>query len=156
VGRRRSKFLSAVLLATCGSVSGQSTWSGLRFGMTEAETRVALKNRTVQDVHSDPNEQPKGHEMYTALKVTDVAVNGVNGEAVLMFSARTKRLAEVDPRQCESMIEQDNAALELMHRFADIWLYSIDQETMKVTAGNNGDKELQTTFAALERQFDFR
>jgi hypothetical protein len=52
------------------------------------------------------------------------------------------------------MIEQDKAALDLMNRFAEIWAYRIDRDTMKVTVGNNGNKELQRNFAELERRFD--
>lgn len=52
------------------------------------------------------------------------------------------------------MIEQDKAALELMDRFAEIWSYTIDRDTMKVTVGNSGNRELQAKFAVLERRFD--
>jgi hypothetical protein len=52
------------------------------------------------------------------------------------------------------MIDQDKAALELSEKFAEIWSYTIDRDTMKVTVGNNGNKELQAKFGALERRFD--
>jgi hypothetical protein len=52
------------------------------------------------------------------------------------------------------MIEQDRAAIEVMNRFAQIWSYTIDYDTMKVTVGDTGDKALQSKFAELERRFD--
>jgi hypothetical protein len=52
------------------------------------------------------------------------------------------------------MIRQDNAALELMRRFAEIWSYTIDRDTMKVTAGNTGNRELQVHFADVETRFN--
>jgi hypothetical protein len=52
------------------------------------------------------------------------------------------------------MIEQDKAAIELMDRFAEIWSYTIDPDTMKVTVGGTGDKALQHKFAVFERRFD--
>ena len=52
------------------------------------------------------------------------------------------------------MIEQDRAAIEIMNRFADIWSYSIDHDTMKVTVGDTGNKDLQRKFSEIERRFD--
>ncbi len=52
------------------------------------------------------------------------------------------------------MIEQDKAAIEIMNRFAEIWSFTIDHGTMKVTVGDTGIKELQRKFSEMERRFD--
>ncbi len=52
------------------------------------------------------------------------------------------------------MIEQDRAAIELMNRFAEIWAYTIDHDTMKITVSGNGDRDLQAKFSEVEKRFD--
>ncbi len=51
------------------------------------------------------------------------------------------------------MIEQDRAAVQIMNRFAEFWSYTID-ENMHVTVGDNGSKEMQRKFAAVEIRLD--
>jgi hypothetical protein len=88
---------AGLLLALFTSATAQTTWGGLRFGMTESEAKAALKTRSVRDVHKNPDSQPAGddHSVYAAFEISDVAVNDFRGQASLLFSAETKRLQQV-------------------------------------------------------------
>jgi hypothetical protein len=92
-------FEAAVLVVPlCAIASAQTTWGGLRFGMTETEARAGLKNRVVKDVHKDQDAQPAGddHLVYAAFQVMGVAVNDFKGSATLLFSSANKRLEQVN------------------------------------------------------------
>jgi hypothetical protein len=101
--RKTTDFMKTIeatvlLVLLCTSAGAQTTWGGLRFGMTEAQARAGLKTRVVKDVHKDPDAQPADQDssVYAGFQVTSVAVNDFKGSATLLFSTTNKRLEQVN------------------------------------------------------------
>jgi hypothetical protein len=68
---------------------GQTTWGGLRFGMTEMEVRAAMGDRleTIVD--------PPGPESYIPFHVKSVVIGRASGVANLAFDIQKKTLRAV-------------------------------------------------------------
>lgn len=68
---------------------GQTTWGGLRFGMTEAEVRVAIRGR-VEATGNTP-----GTQFYTPFRIKSVTIGPATGIGTLSFDVKKKTLQRV-------------------------------------------------------------
>jgi|SRR5665213_3090682 len=76
-----------------GLLVAQQTWNGLRFGMTEAEAKIALKGKMLP---TRPEDQPEGQwDFYYGGHVDGLELEGLHGDADLRFNKKTKRLVFV-------------------------------------------------------------
>jgi hypothetical protein len=73
----------------------QPTWNGLSFGMTETQSREALKGLTVADIRNVKQKQPNDNTFYFLYEVTGFEVLNLTGSASLRFSVATKTLVAV-------------------------------------------------------------
>src|SRR6478752_4889335 len=91
---RFSVRVAVLLWSVCFGAPAQTTWAGLKFGMTEQEARSALKGRAIVDSRHDHHSS--NQDIYAPFKVKDVNVSGVSGNAEVFFSSSTKRLVKVN------------------------------------------------------------
>lgn len=86
-----TKLLVGLLLATI--TFAQQTWSGLRFGMSQAEVRAALKEKWSAPLPED--KLSPGTRFVLGGLVRGIEVDGLSGDASLLFCDDGKRLCEV-------------------------------------------------------------
>jgi hypothetical protein len=88
--------MKAFLLVLLAAIPGfsQSTWGGLRFGMTPAQARLSLKDRPMKDRIAPANLDMNRPETFF-IDVQDVAVGQHNGTAHLQFS-KDHKLVEIE------------------------------------------------------------
>jgi hypothetical protein len=83
------RHIFLIVMAFTLPVVGQTTWGGLRFGMSEAEVKAAMKGR-VETTGNAP-----GTQGYTPLWIKSVNVGPATGIATLSFDLKKKTLQRV-------------------------------------------------------------
>ena len=105
--------LFALLWATA---SAQTTWGGLRFGMSEQQVKAALGRRALRDKDG-------------ALVVKNINLHGFHGDAAFGFSETSKRLEVIVimlfPRDCvdaqDGHAPDEHQAIERQVAAAFLW-----------------------------------
>jgi hypothetical protein len=82
-----------LLLAFASATFAQSTWGGLRFGMTEAEARTTLNGRNIRPTPAD--EKLESGTLVNPF-IVDATFGSTSGYATPAFSKTTKRLVQVN------------------------------------------------------------
>jgi hypothetical protein len=99
-----ARILIALAIALCMTslATAQTTWRGLRFGMTEAEARIALNAVRQPSKGGDKPKEP-------GVSVI-VQIETIPGIAILSFDAKTKGLCRIfiqlDPKDLSSDIDK--------------------------------------------------
>jgi hypothetical protein len=83
------RHLLLILMGLNLTLAGQTTWGGLRFGMTESEVRAAMKGQI------ETTGYETGTEFYTPFKIKVVKVGPATGTAELSFDLKKKTLQRV-------------------------------------------------------------
>jgi hypothetical protein len=95
-------------MAVAGSAAAQTTWRGLRFGMTEAEARTQLGNDAKRPSGLGAESNSKS-EVYTGWLVS-LELQHIPGEARIGFDKKAHRCAgiyiELDPTKIIDGIEK--------------------------------------------------
>jgi hypothetical protein len=93
-GRKmRTIVLLLSLLSGTLLLHAQQTWNGLRFGMTEAEAKLALQGKMIPMGPKDQPEEPR--DFYYGGHVDGLELEGLHGDAALRFNKKSKRLVFV-------------------------------------------------------------
>lgn len=90
---RKAFVLSFALFSGTLLLPAQQTWNGLRFGMTEAEVKIALKGTMIPAGPKDQPDEPM--DFYYGGRVENLTLEGLPGGAGLAFNKKSKKLVFV-------------------------------------------------------------